>query len=78
MRGFVLAGVFDDGWRAELTVLGTPMNELSRIERRAKDRDIDTIASIAFIGCWTTSTLLPRRPDPSTGALMTMRRNWRR
>jgi adenylate cyclase len=46
--GSVLAGVLDDGIRAELTVLGPAMNALSRIERRAKDEDIDVLASKRF------------------------------
>lgn len=48
--GTVLAGVFDDGHRAEFTVLGDPMNALPRIERRAKDADVDVVASMAFLG----------------------------
>jgi class 3 adenylate cyclase len=47
--GTVLAGVFDDGHRAEFTVLGAPMNALSRIERRAKDAGVDVVASLSFI-----------------------------
>ena len=43
--GKVLAGVFDDGRRAEFTVLGPCMNDLSRIERRAKQADCDAVAS---------------------------------
>lgn len=43
--GPVLAGVFDDGRRAEFTVLGTVMNDLSRIERRAKEDDLDMVVS---------------------------------
>lgn len=46
--GTVLAGVLDDGMRAELTVLGPAMNALSRVERRAKDDDIDVLASKRF------------------------------
>lgn len=46
--GTVLAGVLDDGLRAELTVLGPAMNALSRIERRAKDDHIDVLASKRF------------------------------
>jgi hypothetical protein len=40
-----LAGVFDDGLRAEFTVLGAPMNALPRIERRAKEKNVDVVAS---------------------------------
>ena len=47
--GEVLAGVFDDGCRAEFTVLGQPMNELPRIERRAKEADADVAASSGFL-----------------------------
>lgn len=47
--GEVLAGVFDDGHRAEFTVLGPPMNALSRIERRGKEADVDIVASLAFL-----------------------------
>ena len=43
--GRVLAGVFDDGRRAEFTVLGPVMNDLSRIERRAKEADKDAVVS---------------------------------
>ena len=43
--GQVLAGVFDDGRRAEFTVLGSVMNDLSRIERRAKEADLDVVLS---------------------------------
>ena len=43
--GQVLAGVFDDGRRAEFTVLGPVMNDLSRIERRAKEADLDLVVS---------------------------------
>lgn len=46
--GTVLAGVLDDGLRAELTVLGPAMNALSRIERRAKDEHVDVLASKRF------------------------------
>lgn len=47
--GEVLAGVFDDGLRAEFTVLGPAMNALSRIERRAKEDDLDLVASKRFV-----------------------------
>lgn len=43
--GQVLVGVFDDGHRAEFTVLGTPMNRLARIEARAKAADLTLAAS---------------------------------
>jgi adenylate cyclase len=47
--GSVLAGVFDDGRRAEFTVLGPAMNALSRIERRAKEAEVDILASKKFV-----------------------------
>lgn len=47
--GRVLAGVFDDGRRSEFTVLGPAMNDLSRIERKAKEADIDVVASADFM-----------------------------
>lgn len=46
--GTVLAGILDDGARAELTVLGAAMNALSRIERRAKADGIEVAASKRF------------------------------
>ncbi len=46
--GDVLAGVLDDGSRAELTVLGQPMNVLSRIEREGKRRNADIVMSRVF------------------------------
>lgn len=48
-RGIVLTGVFDDGRRAEFTVLGPAMNALARIERRAKEADADVLASKGFL-----------------------------
>ncbi len=53
--GHVLAGVFDDGRRAEFTVLGPAMNALSRIERRSKEADLDLVVSKRFL------RLLPSR-----------------
>ena len=47
--GRVLAGVFDDGHRSEFTVLGPAVNELSRIERCAKQSGIEILASRVFI-----------------------------
>ncbi len=38
--GTVLAGVFDDGLRAEFTVLGSAMNMLARLEAQAKSEDL--------------------------------------
>jgi adenylate cyclase len=43
--GEVLVGVFDDGHRAEFTVLGTAMNRLARIEARAKAAEVPVAAS---------------------------------
>jgi adenylate cyclase len=48
-RGIVLAGIFDDGYRAEFSVIGAAMNSLSRIERRAKEKNLDVIASVDFL-----------------------------
>jgi class 3 adenylate cyclase len=44
-----LVGVFDDGVRAEYTVLGPAMNALSRIEARAKAAEIEVAASGDFL-----------------------------
>ncbi|WP_050783396.1 adenylate/guanylate cyclase domain-containing protein [Methylobacterium nodulans] len=46
--GEVLVGVFDDGHRAEFTVLGPAMNALARIERRAKRENLDLAVSKRF------------------------------
>ncbi|GEP00755.1 adenylate/guanylate cyclase domain-containing protein [Methylobacterium haplocladii] len=43
--GHVLAGVFDDGLRAEFTVLGPAMNMLARLEAQAKSEDLALAAS---------------------------------
>ncbi|GJD53389.1 hypothetical protein OPKNFCMD_6164 [Methylobacterium crusticola] len=47
--GEVLVGVFDDGQRAEFTVLGPAMNALARIERRAKQEDLAIAVSKRFL-----------------------------
>ncbi len=47
--GDLLVGVFDDGVRAEYTVLGPAMNALSRIEARAKAAEIEIAASGDFL-----------------------------
>lgn len=47
--GEVLVGVFDDGHRAEFTVLGAPMNLLARIEARAKAENLAVAASESFV-----------------------------
>ncbi|WP_262032551.1 adenylate/guanylate cyclase domain-containing protein [Microvirga sp. Mcv34] len=66
--GNVLAGVFDDGIRAEFTALGPAMNALSRIERRAKEEGLDVVASKRFVRLLNEQALtrlhldrLPRR-----------------
>jgi len=47
--GDLLVGVFDDGVRAEYTVLGPAMNALSRIEAQAKAADLELAASGDFL-----------------------------
>ena len=47
--GEVLVGVFDDGHRAEFTVLGQAMNTLARIEARAKAENLTLSASQTFL-----------------------------
>ena len=47
--GDLLVGVFDDGVRAEYTVLGPAMNALSRIEAQAKAAEIEVAASGDFL-----------------------------
>ncbi|MEH3147027.1 MAG: adenylate/guanylate cyclase domain-containing protein [Methylobacterium frigidaeris] len=47
--GEVLVGVFDDGRRAEFTVLGPAMNALSRVERRAKQNNLPLVVSKRFM-----------------------------
>jgi class 3 adenylate cyclase len=53
--GFVLAGVFDDGRRAEFTVLGPAMNALPRMERRSKQANLGVVASKRFLRLLTPS-----------------------
>lgn len=67
-HGPVLAGVFDDGRRAEFTVLGPAMNALARLERRAKEENVDFLASNSSLDLLSPQTLaalnlrrLPRR-----------------
>ncbi|MGA0594307.1 adenylate/guanylate cyclase domain-containing protein [Enterovirga sp. CN4-39] len=65
--GTLLAGILDDGFRAEMTVLGPAMNALGRIERRAKEEDLDLVASrrfVALLGSELPNSLLVR-PLPS-------------
>ena len=47
--GEVLVGVFDDGHRAEFTVLGTAMNRLARIEARAKAANLTLAGSYDLV-----------------------------
>ncbi|TXN57991.1 adenylate/guanylate cyclase domain-containing protein, partial [Methylobacterium sp. WL18] len=47
--GDLLVGVFDDGVRAEYTVLGPAMNALSRLEARAKAAELQIAASGDFL-----------------------------
>nr|WP_246205268.1 adenylate/guanylate cyclase domain-containing protein [Microvirga arsenatis] len=53
--GPVLAGVFDDGRRAEFTVLGPAMNALPRMERRSKQANLGVVASKKFLRLLTPS-----------------------
>ncbi|GJD58448.1 adenylate/guanylate cyclase domain-containing protein [Methylobacterium dankookense] len=55
--GELLVGVFDDGTRAEYTVLGPAMNTLARIESRAKAANLDIAASEDFLRL--TGPILP-------------------
>lgn len=47
--GEVLVGVFDDGHRAEFTVLGQAMNTLARIESQAKAQNLRLAVSNTFL-----------------------------
>ena len=64
--GLVLAGVFDDGRRAEFTVLGPAMNVLPRMERRSKQANLGVVASKRFLRLLNPSrrTRLDARPVP--------------
>lgn len=67
--GDLLVGVFDDGVRAEYTVLGPAMNMLARIEVRAKAADLAIAASeeiVALLGGPHATPFRPR-PVPGTG-----------
>lgn len=69
--GDVLAGVFDDGRRAEFTVLGPCMNDLSRIERRAKEADCDAVVSAdvaAMLDASQREDMALRKLSPPTQA----------
>lgn len=65
--GTVLVGMLDDGLRAEITVLGAPMNALARIEKRAKSEDVEILASKRFVRLLGhdagAGIRLPRRVD---------------
>jgi adenylate cyclase len=66
--GEVLVGVFDDGHRAEFTVLGPAMNRLARIEARAKAADLTLAASdevISLLGPTTRASLRLSGMPPS-------------
>ena len=68
--GDLLVGVFDDGVRAEYTVLGPAMNTLARIEVRAKAADLAVAASeeiVRLLGGPHTASFRPR-PVPGTEA----------
>lgn len=65
--GAVLSGVLDDGLRAEMTMLGAPMNALARIEKRAKAEGAEILASKRFARLLgrpvPISARLPRGPN---------------
>jgi class 3 adenylate cyclase len=65
--GDLLVGVFDDGVRAEYTVLGPAMNTLARIEARAKAADLDIAASEAIVRLLGGPLGEPYRPRPVPG-----------
>lgn len=68
--GELLVGVFDDGVRAEYTVLGPAMNTLARIEVRAKAADLAVAASeeiVRLLGGPHAAPFYPR-PVPGTEA----------
>ncbi len=55
--GELLVGIFDDGVRAEYTVLGPAMNTLARLEARTKAANLDIAASGDFLRL--TGPILP-------------------
>ncbi len=65
--GDLLVGVFDDGVRAEYTVLGPAMNTLARIEARAKAADLSVAASEAIVRLLGGPHGEPFRPRPVPG-----------
>ncbi len=80
--GDLLAGVFDDGRRAEFTVLGPCMNDLSRIERRAKSAGADIVASLDVVSSlspsvvlrWESARLVPQSQQGRLPEILTLRR----
>ena len=62
--GDLLVGVFDDGLRAEYTVLGPAMNTLARLETRAKAADLDIAASEDFLRLLGLALLDGARAEP--------------
>jgi len=65
--GTLLVGVFDDGVRAEYTVLGPAMNMLARIEVRAKAADLAIAASEEIVRLLGGPFATPFRPHPVPG-----------
>lgn len=65
--GDLLVGVFDDGARAEYTVLGPAMNRLARLEARAKAADLAIAASEAIVALLGGPLAGPFRPRPVPG-----------
>jgi class 3 adenylate cyclase len=63
--GDLLVGVFDDGVRAEYTVLGPAMNTLARIEARAKSADLSIAASEEIVRLLGGPMSEPFRPRPA-------------
>ncbi|KAB1073289.1 adenylate/guanylate cyclase domain-containing protein [Methylobacterium planeticum] len=63
--GEVLVGVFDDGLRAEFTVLGPAMNTLARIESRTKAADLALAASGDFVRLLTADPQIRFAPVES-------------
>ena len=73
--GTVLAGVFDDGQRAEFTVIGPAMNTLARLETRTKEADRTIGCSKEFVALLRHDSLAepPRRiPDAQEPALFAL------
>ncbi|MCJ2011725.1 adenylate/guanylate cyclase domain-containing protein [Methylobacterium sp. J-076] len=66
--GDLLVGVFDDGVRAEYTVLGPAMNTLARIEAQAKAAGLAVAASEAIVALLGGPQAAPFRPRPVPGS----------